>query len=101
MKGRKSQRSATTNSYHPSSASYSRSAKEAWVLATNLPASDIKPVQLVKLYRKSMQIEETFRDLKSPLYGLGLRQSRTRCPKRCDIMLLIAQLLQLVLWGWV
>lgn len=99
-KGRKNQRSTKTNSHHPSSASYSRSAKEAWVLATNLPASDLKPVQLIKLYRKRMQIEETFRDLKSPVYGLGLRQSRTRCPKRFDIMLLIALVLQLVLW-WV
>lgn len=37
--------------------------------------------QLVRLYAKRMQIEETFRDLKSPAYGLGLRQSRTSCPK--------------------
>lgn len=45
-----------------------------------------------------MQIEETFRDLKSPAYGLGLRHSRTSCPKRFDIMLLIALLLQLTFW---
>jgi hypothetical protein len=47
-----------------------------------------------------MQIEETFRDLKSPAYGLGLRHSRTRCPKRFNVMILIALVLQLVLW-WV
>ncbi len=99
-RGRKSQRSTTTNSHHPGSGLYSRAAKEAWVLATNLPKNTFKPVQLVKLYRKRMQIEETFRDLKSPAYGFGLRQSRTRSPERFDIMLLIALILQLVLW-WV
>ena len=99
-RGRQSQRSSTTNSHHSGSESYSRAAKEAWILATNLPENAFKPVQLVKLYRKRMQIEETFRDLKSPAYGFGLRQSRPRCPKRFDIMLLIALVLQLVLW-WV
>lgn len=100
LKGRKNQRSTTTNSHHPSAATYSRAAKEPWVLATNLPPSALAPIQLVRLYQKRMQIEETFRDLKSPAYGLGLRQSRTRHPKRFDIMLLIALVLQLLLW-WV
>ncbi len=45
-----------------------------------------------------MQIEETFRDLKSPVYGLGLRQSRTSHPERFDIILLIALMLQLMFW---
>lgn len=37
-----------------------------------------------------MQIEESFRDLKSPQYELGLRHSHSRCTKRSDILLLIA-----------
>ena len=45
-----------------------------------------------------MQIEETFRDLKSPAYGLGLRQSRTNSPERFDIILLIALMLQCLFW---
>ncbi|WP_317919267.1 IS4 family transposase [Vibrio sp. MACH09] len=100
IKGRKNQRSTGTNSKHQGSAFYSQAAKEGWILATNLPASRFTPAQMVKLYSKRMQIEETFRDLKSPAYGFGLRQSRSRCPKRFDIMLLIALILQLVLW-WV
>ncbi|WP_369293065.1 transposase, partial [Motilimonas sp. 1_MG-2023] len=32
--------------------------------------------QVVKLYAKRMQIEESFRDLKSPAYGFGLRHCR-------------------------
>lgn len=45
-----------------------------------------------------MQIEETFRELKSPAYALELRQSRTSIPERFYIMLLIALMLQLTLW---
>ncbi len=40
----------------------------------------------------------TFRDLKSPAYGLGLRHSRTSSSERFDIMLLIALMLQLTCW---
>ncbi|HBI9872166.1 TPA: transposase, partial [Escherichia coli] len=56
------------------------------------------PKQLVNIYSKRMQIEETFRDLKSPAYGLGLRHSRTSSSERFDIMLLIALMLQLTCW---
>ncbi len=45
-----------------------------------------------------MQIEESFRDLKSPQYGFGLRHSRTRCPRRYDVLLLIALLAEIILW---
>ncbi|MEZ9923750.1 transposase, partial [Vibrio breoganii] len=67
-------------------------------LATNLPTGTRTPKQLVRIYSKRMQIEETFRDLKSPAYGLRLRHSRTSNPERFDIMLLIALMLQLTFW---
>ena len=44
-----------------------------------------------------MQIEETFRDIKSPQYGMGLRHSNSRCTKRFDILLLIAMLAEWLL----
>ncbi|MVG12725.1 IS4 family transposase [Proteus mirabilis] len=86
-KGRKNQRSTRTHCHHPSPKIYSASAKEPWVLATNLPVEIRTPKQLVNIYSKRMQIEETFRDLKSPAYGLGLRHSRTSSSERFDIML--------------
>lgn len=98
LKGRKNQCSTRTNCHHPSPKVYSASTKEPWVLATNLPVEIRTPKQLVRIYSKRMQIEETFRDLKSPAYGLGLRHSRTSSPERFDIMLLIALLLQLTFW---
>ena len=39
----------------------------------------------------------TLRDLKSPQY-IGLRQSRSCCPKRYDVLLLIAMLDEIVSW---
>lgn len=45
-----------------------------------------------------MQIEETFRDLKSPAYGFGLRQSCINSPERLDIIQLIALMVQCLLW---
>ena len=97
-KGRKNQRSTRTNCHHSSPKIYSASAKEPWALATNLSTETRTPKQIVRLYSKRMQIEETFRDLKSPAYGLGLRHSRTSSPERFDIMLLIALMLQLTCW---
>jgi len=73
------------------------SSKEPWLLATNIPAESLTSKKLVNLYAKRMQIEESFRDIKSPQYGLGLRHSRTRCPKRFDVLLLIAMLAEWLL----
>ena len=42
-KGRKNQRSTRTNCHHPSAKTYSTSAREPWVLATNLPLSLTAP----------------------------------------------------------
>lgn len=97
-KGRKNQRSMRTNCHHPSAKMYSTSARENWVFATNLPPESRTPKQLVNLYAKRMQIGAKFRDLKSPAYGLGLRQSRTNSPERLDIILLIALMVQCLLW---
>lgn len=63
-----------------------RRARETCLLVTSLtePAK-----QIVKLYRRRMQIEESFRDLKSERYGVGFEHSLTRDPARIEILLLI------------
>jgi hypothetical protein len=45
-----------------------------------------------------MQIEETFRDLKSHRWGFGLRYSLSARPKRLDILLLLGTLGSFVAW---
>ncbi|GGB07795.1 hypothetical protein GCM10007414_21500 [Agarivorans gilvus] len=97
-KHRKDKRSRRSGNNHSAKKLYHRSAKEPWVLATNLPPELFNAIQVTKLYAKRMQIEETFRDLKSPQYGFGLRHSRSRCPRRYDVLLLIALLADIILW---
>jgi len=96
-KGRKDQRSSKAGRHHNAQQNYRDSSKEPWLLATNIPAESLTSKKLVNLYAKRMQIEESFRDIKSPQYGLGLRHSRTRCPKRFDVLLLIAMLAEWLL----
>ena len=45
-----------------------------------------------------MQIEETFRDTKSPRWGLGLHYARCDDGRRLEVLLLIGALASLVLW---
>jgi hypothetical protein len=61
-------------------------AREPWVLATSLP----DPARVVvNVYAMRMQIEETFRDIKSHRYGWSAEDIRSRDPKRIDVLLVI------------
>ena len=95
--GRTDKRSSKAGRHHTAQQSYRDGSKEPWLLATNLPKGVMTPTQIVRLYAKRMQIEESFRDIKSPQYGFGLRHSNSRCPKRFDILLLIAMLAEWLL----
>lgn len=74
---------------------YSRQAREPWLLATSLKCS---AREVVNIYKKRMQIEESFRDLKSHRFGLGARYAGTKDIKRWSILLLIANLGVFLLW---
>ncbi|GAB3396557.1 hypothetical protein GCM10027514_45370 [Azotobacter armeniacus] len=65
---------------------------EPWLLASNLPEGQWNAAQVVAIYQRRMQVEEGFRDLKSPRLGFGLELHRSRCPRRIEILLLIAVL---------
>ncbi len=97
-KGRKARRHSRTCLKHSASHLYNKSAKEPWLLVTNVPNHIMNGSQITGLYTKRMQIEESFRDLKSPAYGIALRHNRTRCTKRLDILLLIAMLAEILMW---
>ena len=73
------------------------SAKELWILATNLPQT-YRAVQVMLLYSKRMQIEESFRDIKSHQFGLGGRYIRTRCVDRWGVKMLLAAIVQITYW---
>jgi hypothetical protein len=64
-------------------------AREPLMLITSLPDP---PRAVVNIYRLRMQVEETFRDLKSHRYGWSTRHIRTASPRRLDLLLLIGAL---------
>ena len=66
-------------------------------------SSDLKkPVQIAKLvysrYKKRMQIEQNFRDDKSPRFGFAWRESRTRDTVKISALCLIATIAALIQW---
>jgi hypothetical protein len=64
-------------------------AKDPWLLATSL-TDDAAAV--VETYRRRMQIEETFRDVKNPRFGWCLRHVRGYSAKRLTVLLLLVVL---------
>lgn len=72
--------------------------REPWLLATSLPACSTLAKRVVGLYATRMQIEESFRDLKSNRFGLGFEYCRSKKVQRLQILLLIGALCWLVLW---
>lgn len=63
----------------------SAGAKEPWLLVSSLPPRYRLAKKVVAIYKKRMQIEESFRDMKSQRYGFGLRQVRTKHIERYRI----------------
>lgn len=71
---------------------------EPWLIAVSPGLAALDSKEVVALYSGRMQIEQTFRDLKSGQYGLGLSQSQTRKHKRLSILLLLGALITYALW---
>ena len=96
-KGRK-KLTATGERARKSSNSLSNASREQepWLLATSLTAKTVrKAKKIVKIYRTRMQIEESFRDLKT---GLNFNASNTRTMAYLSVLLLLAMLAQYVLF---
>jgi len=75
-----------------------RREREPWLLATSLPATSKLAKRVVALYSTRMQIEESFRDVKSVRFGMGFELNLTRSRKRLQVLLLIAMIATFVLW---
>ena len=69
-----------------------------WILVTSLKEAALNPILIGTIYRQRMRIEENIRDTKCAHYGLGLRNSLTRCALRMNILLLIAALITFAAW---
>lgn len=75
-----------------------RNKKDPWLLVTSLNTQAFDAKKIMMIYKKRMQIEEEFRDLKSHQYGFGLRYSQSVKTGRIDILLLIAALASFACW---
>ena len=72
---------------------YRTNAHEPLLLATSL---QLTPAQVVNIYERRMQIEQSFRDLKNHRWGWSLRHCLTRSSARIEMLLLIASIAALV-----
>ena len=72
--------------------------REPWLLVASPELADLSARQLVTLYARRMQIELSFRDLKSHRYGQGFEDSLTRKGPRIAVLLLIHALAAFASW---
>jgi hypothetical protein len=71
-----------------------QAALDPWLLATSLETGTAQDI--VSLYAKRMQIEETFRDAKNHRFGWSLSHVRTACISRAATLLLLVSIAMLV-----
>lgn len=96
-KGRKVKTSRGKTTSTLSNGSFSQANKEPWILATNLP-TEFTPTDVINLYFKRMQIEESFRDVKSHRFGLSGRYVHTPSVNRWGVKMLLAAIVQITYW---
>lgn len=71
--------------------------REPWLIVAS-PQLAIRPKQMIKLYARRMQIELSFRDLKSHRYGQAFEDSLTRKDHRIEILLLLSAMAAFASW---
>ena len=74
-----------------------RAQREPWLLAVSPRLDHLSAQAVVAVYAQRMQIEESFRDLKSERFGLGFSSSRSTQKDRLGVLLLVACLASFVL----
>jgi hypothetical protein len=77
---------------------HAKSGNEPWLIASSIKPGIASAKEVIMIYKKRMQIEESFRNLKSNRNGFSLRQCRSFSKERLDIALLIGTLAMFVLW---
>jgi len=93
-KDRNRQGVAARNSY---SRQHAKREREPWLLMAS-PDLKLSARQLVTLYARRMQIELSFRDLKSHRYGQAFEDSLTRKGPRIEVLLLLSALATFAAW---
>lgn len=76
-----------------------KSAEDPWLLATSLDPEAMPAAQIVSAYSQRMQIETSFRDLKSVQYGVGFVNSQSRDASRLEVLLMLQTLACFAAWA--
>jgi hypothetical protein len=74
-----------------------RAQREPWLLAVSPRLDHLSAQAVVAVYAQRMQIEESFRDLKSERFGLGFSANRSTQRNRLGVLLLVGCLASFVL----
>ncbi len=84
-------RSKLGNSVHSSrSLKNARAQSEPWLLAASPKLAHLSAQAIVAVYAQRMQIEESFRDLKSERFGLGFSANQSTQKNCLGVLLLVA-----------
>ena len=97
-KGRKQKISRNKTSSKFANGSYSKAAKEPWMLITNVSNERYNASEIVEFYTKRMQIEETFRAIKSHQFGLSARYVQTLDVNRWAVLMLLSSVILITYW---
>lgn len=83
------------NKYPTHEKAHSDYYRKGWVIASSL---DKSANYLISYYKKRMQIEQNFRDIKNQDLGLGLKRNKTKIRNRAEVLYFIAMLIIIILW---
>ncbi len=96
--GRRAKTASGKRSRSRKSQQAARHAREPWLLVASTRLADWPAKRLVRVYQQRMQIELSFRDMKSQHFGEGLECSASRGTGRFTVLVLIASLAAILLW---
>lgn len=96
-KGRKHRNRQGTPACNSNSRKNALRESEPWLLVAS-PSLKLSARQLIALYGRRMQIELSFRDLKSHRYGQGFEDSLTRKGARIEVLLLLSAMAAFTSW---
>jgi hypothetical protein len=83
------------NKYPSHDKAHSNYYKKGWVLFSSID----KPARfLVSYYKKRMQIEQNFKDIKNEQLGMGLRRNQSSGKIRINMLFFLAVLLIIIAW---
>lgn len=94
-KERLSGKSHKKNPYPTHEKQHSLSYRKGWIIFSTIEKS---PHFIVRYYKKRMQIEQNFKDIKNQEVGLGLRQNQSQTVDRITMLWFLACLIIIISW---